>query len=517
MEEPHEKRSPAASLTDELLVEILRRLPVRSVSRFKCVSRSWRKLISDPGYRNKLPQTLVGFFYESLSGERFPCVAHHFTNVTRKGVPFIYPSFSFLPVCSSDVILLDCCNGLLLCRCLQPGPRDSEGKRPFYYAVCNPATEKWVMFQISSWASGEVRTARLGFDPAVSSHFHVIEYVEDEDDYITGVDIYSSKTGSWNSMVQEVSLLMKPEKQEASSMVNGCSSNKRSTRAVLLLQEERRDDMPEMERRKKISSTRADLSVDPVGDILSRLPVKSLCRFKCVWRHWHALCSDPRRGRRNLPRTLFGFFYQSISGGRFPARHFASVVSGDEGRRAPLVEPALSFQHGAERTSLVDCCSGLLLCRRWEGPSCMAACGLVLFNPAVERWAALPESASAHGARTVCLAFDPVVSSHFNVLAFLEDESYYVTGMEIYSSFQTGGWSRKESGWSGQTTLRGDARSAFFNGMLHLVVQGKTWRTIVVPPAARYRCKDCGNVIASSSAYHDFMLYRENHPSTITR
>ena len=59
MEEAPAKRNPAASLTDDLLVEILRRLPIRSVCRFKCVSRSWRKLISDPDYRKKLPQTMV--------------------------------------------------------------------------------------------------------------------------------------------------------------------------------------------------------------------------------------------------------------------------------------------------------------------------------------------------------------------------------------------------------------------------------------------------------------------------
>jgi F-box interacting protein len=69
--------------------------------------------------------------------------------------------------------------------------------------VCNPASEKWVMLPDGSWASGEVRTARLGFDPAASSHFHVVEYVEDEDEYITGVDIYSSKTGSWSSSESE--------------------------------------------------------------------------------------------------------------------------------------------------------------------------------------------------------------------------------------------------------------------------------------------------------------------------
>ena len=38
----------------------------------------------------------------------------------------------------------------------------------------------------------------MGFDPIASSHFHVIEYIEEEqDDECTGVDIYSSKTTAW--------------------------------------------------------------------------------------------------------------------------------------------------------------------------------------------------------------------------------------------------------------------------------------------------------------------------------
>ncbi|XP_039785517.1 F-box protein At5g07610-like isoform X2 [Panicum virgatum] len=209
MEEAPAKRNPAASLTDDLLVEILRRLPIRSVCRFKCVSRSWRNLISDPAHRKKLPQTLAGFFYCSLSGERFPVKAHHFTNVTGKGIPFIFPSFSFLPVPSDDVVLLDCCNDLLLCRCYEPdphngdesdesGPSDGDGFRPFHYVVCNPATKKWVMLPDGSWASGETRTTRLAFDPAVSSQFHVVQYVVDEAWCVTGVEIYSSKTAAWS-------------------------------------------------------------------------------------------------------------------------------------------------------------------------------------------------------------------------------------------------------------------------------------------------------------------------------
>ncbi|KAF8698424.1 hypothetical protein HU200_035163 [Digitaria exilis] len=167
------KRKPAARLTDELLVEILRRLPVRSVCRFKCVSRSWRNLISNPAHRKKLPQTLAGFFYRSWNWERFPRSARHFTNITGKGRPFIVPSFSFLPVPSDNVTLLDSCNGLLLCRCFGAG----DASPPFHYVVCNPATKKWVMLPDGS---GEDRTACLGFDPAVSSHFHVVEYVDDE-------------------------------------------------------------------------------------------------------------------------------------------------------------------------------------------------------------------------------------------------------------------------------------------------------------------------------------------------
>ncbi|XP_022679970.1 uncharacterized protein LOC111256353 [Setaria italica] len=59
------KRSAGAvaSLPDDPLVEILSRVPVKSLCRFKCVSKAWRDLIADPLHRKKLPQTLEGFFF----------------------------------------------------------------------------------------------------------------------------------------------------------------------------------------------------------------------------------------------------------------------------------------------------------------------------------------------------------------------------------------------------------------------------------------------------------------------
>ncbi|KAJ1296572.1 hypothetical protein BS78_01G311600 [Paspalum vaginatum] len=200
MEEPPSKRNPAASFTDDIIAEILRRLPVHSVCQFKCVSRSWCRLISYSVHREKLPQTLEGFFYHSFNYERWPATAHHFTHVTGKGSLCDYPSFAFLGVPSDDVLLLDSCNGLLLCRCYQPSAHEGDGIRPFHYAVCNPATKKWAMLPPpdGSLDASEVRDARLGFDPTVSSHFHVIEYVEDEDGLLAGVEIYSSKTAAWS-------------------------------------------------------------------------------------------------------------------------------------------------------------------------------------------------------------------------------------------------------------------------------------------------------------------------------
>ncbi|KAL6909923.1 hypothetical protein ACP4OV_001582 [Aristida adscensionis] len=201
MDDRPEGRNPVASLPDEVIVVILSRLPVRFVCRFKCVSRSWCDLISDPGNRRKLPHTLAGFFYRTYDGERSPEAAQHFTNVSGRGPPFVSPSFSFLPVPSADVLPVDCCNGLLLCHCILSGPPDRDANRPFYYAVCNPATEKWVMLPPGGSGSRD-NTARLCFDPAVSSHFSVIEYVSNDDlvgGDVVGLEIYSSRTGTWSS------------------------------------------------------------------------------------------------------------------------------------------------------------------------------------------------------------------------------------------------------------------------------------------------------------------------------
>jgi hypothetical protein len=109
----------ASALTDDLIVEILSRLPVKSVHRFKCVSPSWRDLIVDPAHRNKLPQTLAGFIYITYKRADPRFHDFHFANVSVGGATApvnVSTSLSFLPPDEYlYVIRLDTCNGLLLC------------------------------------------------------------------------------------------------------------------------------------------------------------------------------------------------------------------------------------------------------------------------------------------------------------------------------------------------------------------------------------------------------------------
>ncbi|XP_051187801.1 F-box protein At5g07610 [Lolium perenne] len=186
------RRCPAYRLTNDLVVEILSRLPARSVCRFKCVSRTWRDLISHSVNRKKLAQTLAGFFtMHDDDTDTMPWSVLHFTNVSGRAPPLISPSFDFLPV-HTRVFPLNSCNGLILCACDPIGDMTE-----FHDFVCNPTTKEWVALPDSKL--GHMRRIRfLGFNPAVSPHFYVFEFFVDYERFpplLNRVEVYSSETG----------------------------------------------------------------------------------------------------------------------------------------------------------------------------------------------------------------------------------------------------------------------------------------------------------------------------------
>ena len=111
------------------------------------------------------------------------------------------------------VVVLDCYNGLVLCLCVE-----AAGS---YYVICNPTTKNSRVLPPSIHAVGQ---ARLGFDPTASSHFHVIEFVEEEDIECLGVEIYSSQTIAWiyqeSEWGQDIDDAIRS--RSASVFLNGC-------------------------------------------------------------------------------------------------------------------------------------------------------------------------------------------------------------------------------------------------------------------------------------------------------
>ncbi|XBH88217.1 hypothetical protein VPH35_075520 [Triticum aestivum] len=203
----------ACRLTDDLILEILSRIPARSLHRFKCVSVRWRDLIADPANRKKLPQTLAGFLYTTTAGRN----RHHFASVSRGAAPFD-PSLPYLqPSKYKDMAQVDACNGLLLYLSSSKNMVNpwALAEDDFRFVVCNPATGRWVELPPQPQAPADRFRyncmASLAFDPAVSSHFHVFCFEETTvETYMTGVNVYSSRTGAWSrgdgGIVEKVAL-----------------------------------------------------------------------------------------------------------------------------------------------------------------------------------------------------------------------------------------------------------------------------------------------------------------------
>ncbi|CAN6289040.1 unnamed protein product [Urochloa humidicola] len=150
-------------LPEELVVEILCRLPYRSLCRARCVSRSWRDLSYHPDHRGRLAQDLAGLLYTNYAP------SHLLGDFAVRFAPAgssPFPGLGFLP-CAARALPLDCCNGILLCR----------GGGCHY--VCNPVTGRFTT--LPEPVSGFQALALAAFEPhGASPRFHVLNFVRAE-------------------------------------------------------------------------------------------------------------------------------------------------------------------------------------------------------------------------------------------------------------------------------------------------------------------------------------------------
>ncbi|CAN6180742.1 unnamed protein product [Urochloa humidicola] len=186
--------SAVGDIPEGPLMDILSRVPAKSICRFKCVSKAWLDLITDPHHRKKLPQAMQGLFCQISNESADMSNNFSFIDLVPRSVPLdIDPSFSFLTEQPGIqfIYFMDSCNGLILFEHCQEPHSDRLG-----YIVCNPTSKEWK--HVPACGSPTLSTySYLAFDPAVSSHFHLVQFQVDVGDNFLSVHAYSSETGAW--------------------------------------------------------------------------------------------------------------------------------------------------------------------------------------------------------------------------------------------------------------------------------------------------------------------------------
>ncbi|CAI9091982.1 OLC1v1027106C1 [Oldenlandia corymbosa var. corymbosa] len=169
---------------DDILQQILLGLPIKSLVRFKSVSKHWISLISNPQFailHGHNPKPPLGLFLQDTSSlEYLHCDPHNPINPPLSTLEFIKD-----PTITGSTRILQSCNGLLLCSSSQN------------YYVFNPTTKQFRTIPTPS-PRRSIRGVGLAFDPVKSPVYKVV-CIRDAD-LVPGsyqIEIYSSDNGCW--------------------------------------------------------------------------------------------------------------------------------------------------------------------------------------------------------------------------------------------------------------------------------------------------------------------------------
>ncbi|KAL6643020.1 hypothetical protein ACP70R_021201 [Stipagrostis hirtigluma subsp. patula] len=182
------EESEMASLNDDVVAEIIVKLPLKSAARSKCVSKKWRVAISgDPLLRRRLPLHMSAVYFPddpARGGDGRPRVAC----AAAAGdclLEDVGDLGSFFPFWEGAVVC-DARNGLLLCR--------SPGTLRFY--VANPVTRRWAALPAPA---KDAQLSMLAFDPFSSpDHYHVVNFTGWRERG-AAVEVFSSEARAWSA------------------------------------------------------------------------------------------------------------------------------------------------------------------------------------------------------------------------------------------------------------------------------------------------------------------------------
>ncbi|KAF0931774.1 hypothetical protein E2562_005756 [Oryza meyeriana var. granulata] len=181
---------------DEIVANILTRLPPKELVRARVVCKQWHALTSEYIFlhtnllRHNAGHPIIGgFFLNDEIHEKFS-----YNTIHRHGSSL---DLSYIPTTAdtaqSKTYITSSCHGLLLCR----RRRRIDGELGVYRArhyVCNPATMDFVEVDIPAGAG---QYLNLAYDPSKSPHhYRIVARGHD------GIRVYSSRTRSWRTAVR---------------------------------------------------------------------------------------------------------------------------------------------------------------------------------------------------------------------------------------------------------------------------------------------------------------------------
>ncbi|XP_026441112.1 putative F-box protein At1g71320 [Papaver somniferum] len=189
-------------LPDDVLLKIFFHLPLKSVYKFRCVSKVWLSLLSNPCFVNK-QATIRSLPWASLDcidfdGIKLVCPKTRidsYDGFTFKFMLNINPFKETVP----KLRVLDSSDGLVLC-----SHWDSSRLLSRYY-ICNPVTKQWVSLPspqaaVTYYPRGIECLSSTSLDHTKKTTYKVViipcfDYPKTEFD----LQVFSSDTGEWNT------------------------------------------------------------------------------------------------------------------------------------------------------------------------------------------------------------------------------------------------------------------------------------------------------------------------------
>ncbi|XP_002518070.2 F-box protein At5g07610 [Ricinus communis] len=221
-----EAKSSAETVANsvDILAEILLRLPITRLLRFKLVSKQWLSLISDPIFSlyhtrshllnssSAIPSALFLHNPSSLARQT------QLLSLTDVPVPSKLPNMNS----GAPVRIKQSCSGLLLCSSTTPSLPTIVGDETYIfldddyndntvatsYFICNPTTNQFkiVNFPVPFCYRYNVAAVILAFDPLKSRHYKLLSLRYSSCKTKFHIHSYSSETDSWSLLPLNINL-----------------------------------------------------------------------------------------------------------------------------------------------------------------------------------------------------------------------------------------------------------------------------------------------------------------------